>query len=195
MSEFQSRTIAPSLLDNISSVVAKDATFTGDFSSSSPDAGLRLQGTLNGGIRFSAGGIVHIAPSAKVIDGVIEADYVLIEGVFSGQVHARKAVEIAVTAIVTGSVKYDGELDICKNARIRASIEYTGNMGEQEQAAEAPTQIQGQAEHDGVPASSYLQVVSSQAADPAGEIESSDETLHTTMDSASAHTPKFATYA
>lgn len=122
------RTVPQDQLDNIESFGGTDAVFSGVFASASPAASLRLEGELHGSILFSQGGIVHISETAKVIDGSIEADYVFIAGAVTGRIHARKAVEIAVTAVVRGTVEYDGELDIHKNARIRAKVEFSGEM-------------------------------------------------------------------
>lgn len=123
-----SRTIPAEKLSAIKSFGTHDAEFHGDFKSDSPEAGFRLDGTLTGTIKFPYGGTVHVGPSARVLDGCIEADFVFVEGFVQGSIHARKAVEISTNATVVGAIKYDSELDIHKNAKIRGAVEFTGEM-------------------------------------------------------------------
>lgn len=115
-------------LADISSFGSPDVVFRGDLESISPNACFRLEGELHGSIHFLQGGIVHIAKGAKVQGGSIEADLIYIEGQVNANIHARLGVEITSSAIVTGKVSYDAELDIHKNARIRGALEYTGDM-------------------------------------------------------------------
>ena len=122
------RSIDAQRLAEISSFGAPDVVFRGDLESTSPNACFRLEGELHGSIRFLEGGIVHIAKGARMQAGSIEADLIYIEGQVNANIHARLGVEITSSAIVTGKVSFDGELDIHKNARIRAALEYTGDM-------------------------------------------------------------------
>ena len=122
------RSIDAKRLADISSFGSPDVVFRGDLESTSPDACFRLEGELHGSIHFLEGGIVHIAKGARVKGGSIEADLIYIEGQVNADIHARLGVEITSSAIVTGKVSYDAELDIHKNARIRGALEYTGDM-------------------------------------------------------------------
>lgn len=134
-----SRTIPAEKLSSIKSFGAADAVFEGDFKSESADAGFRLEGTLTGSIKFPCGGTVHVGPTAQILEGCIEADYVFIEGSVQGSIHARKAVEISTNATVVGAIKYDSELDIHKNAKIRGAVEFTGEMDLQAKREEGPS--------------------------------------------------------
>lgn len=124
------RTISRETLASISSFCAPDAKITGTIASSNAQAAYRLDGALEGEILFEKGGTVHIARGAKVTKGRIVADHILIEGVVDAKVHARKSLEITANAVVAGELMYDAGLDIHTNARIRASMQYTGSMDE-----------------------------------------------------------------
>ena len=128
--ETTSRTISREALEGISSFCAPDAKITGTIESSNPAAAYRLEGTLDGEILFEKGGTVHIARGAKVTKGRIVADHILIEGVVDAKLHARKSLEITANAVVAGELLYDAGLDIHTNARIRASMQFTGSMDE-----------------------------------------------------------------
>ncbi|CAN7620747.1 polymer-forming cytoskeletal protein [Acidovorax delafieldii] len=135
--ETAARTIAKEVLASIKSFCAPDATLTGTISSSNPAAAYRLEGTLEGDILFEQGGTIHIAEGAKVSKGRIVADNILIEGWVDAKIHARKSLEITANAVVTGELAYDAGLDIHTNARIRASMMFTGNMDEIQTTAPA----------------------------------------------------------
>lgn len=135
--ETAARTIAKEVLASIKSFCAPDATLTGTISSSNPAAAYRLEGTLEGDILFERGGTIHIAEGAKVSKGRIVADNILIEGWVDAKIHARKSLEITANAVVTGELAYDAGLDIHTNARIRASMMFTGNMDEIQTTAPA----------------------------------------------------------
>lgn len=122
------QTIDPHRLAGISSFGSQDVVFRGNLESSNPDACFRLEGEFYGDINFSSGGIVHIAKGAKFDGGFIKADLIYVEGKVNGDIMSRVAVEITASAVVKGKVSYDGELDIHKNARIRAELNFTGDM-------------------------------------------------------------------
>lgn len=123
-----SHSINADALGRISSFIERDVSMTGDLTSKNPDAGFALRGEFRGNIRFPAGGVIHVAAGADFSDGALEADYILVEGLVRGNIHARKCIEITSSAVVLGAVTYDADLDIHKNARIRASLTFTGDM-------------------------------------------------------------------
>ena len=124
------RIISVEALQAITSKIGKDVTFEGNFASDDPNACLNLEGQFQGAIRFEKGGLIHVGASAVVTQGQVVADHIFIEGSFEGSVYARKSLEISGTAVVSGSVRYDDKLDLHAGARIKATMEYTGDMGE-----------------------------------------------------------------
>lgn len=133
------RIIPVESLQAITSKIGKDVTFEGNFVSADPNACLNLEGKFQGTIRFEKGGIVHVGANAIVSQGQVEADHIFIEGLFEGSVYARKSLEITGTAVVTGSVRYDDKPDLHAGARMKATMEYTGDMGERK--IEEPTKV------------------------------------------------------
>ena len=131
------RIISVESLQAITSKIGRDVTFEGNFVSDDPNACLNLEGRFQGAIRFEKGGLVHVGASAVIMQGVVVADHIFIEGIFEGSVHARKSLEITGTAVVSGSVRYDEKLDLHAGARMKATMEYSGDMGERK-VEEAP---------------------------------------------------------
>ncbi len=120
---FQARLVPAQQLSAISSHIAEDALFEGALSAQQ-DLGLRIDGSLHGPICLAVGGTVHIGPSGVVLDTVIEADHVLIEGQVRGTVLARQTLELASTASLLGDVVYGTLLDVHAGAKLRGRIEY-----------------------------------------------------------------------
>ena len=121
------RLVPSDRLGNISSLIAEGAVFDGNFRTPR-DLGIKVDGLLKGNISFETGGTVHVGATGVIDSTVIEADYVYIEGKVSGQVIARKALEIAGSATVLGDVSYDAMLDIHPRARVRGKLEYRGDL-------------------------------------------------------------------
>lgn len=121
-----SRIINDTHIDKITTLCGADALFEGKFTSENPEAGFRLDGNLKGSIEFTKGGIIHIGPDAVVFEGVITADYILIEGKVKAKIVARKILEITGTATVQGEAEYAEALDVHPFAKIKGSVNYTG---------------------------------------------------------------------
>lgn len=117
------RLVPADLLARISSVIAEDALFEGTLTAQE-DLGLRIDGTLNGPVCMTVGGTVHIGPGGVVLDTVIEADHVLIEGQVRGTVMARRTLEITATGSLLGDLVYGAQLDVHAGAKLRGRIEY-----------------------------------------------------------------------
>lgn len=124
-----SRIIPAEKLQAITSKIGRDVSFEGNFLSADPSAGLHLEGRFQGAIRFENGGIVHVGAGAVISKGQIIADHIFIEGAFEGDLHARKSLEITGTGVVSGSVRYDENLDLHAGSRMKATMEFTGDMG------------------------------------------------------------------
>jgi len=121
------RLVPADRLSAIASLVAEGAVFEGQFHSAQ-DQGLRIDGQLKGNVAFPNGGTLHVGPGGLVENTQIEADYVFIEGKVVGTVIARKALEIADSGVLVGEAAYDGEIDIHPRARVRARLEYRGDI-------------------------------------------------------------------
>jgi cytoskeletal protein CcmA (bactofilin family) len=117
------RLVPAQQLGAINSQIAEDALFEGSLSAQQ-DLGLRIDGTLHGEVCLAVGGTVHIGPTGVVLDTVIEADHVLIEGQVRGTVLARQTLEITSTASLLGDVVYGTLLDVHAGAKLRGRIEY-----------------------------------------------------------------------
>lgn len=121
------RLVPADKLGAISSLISEGAVFDGSFQTSR-DLGLKVDGVLNGSIRFETGGTVHVGATGVIDKTTIEADYVFIEGKVIGKIVARKAIEIAGSATVLGDVSYDAMIDVHPRARIRGQVEYRGDL-------------------------------------------------------------------
>lgn len=116
------RSVPESELKKITSTFAADMQVTGDYKAKSSSAGLRVEGEYAGKIVFETGGILHIAAGASVTSSQVEADYVVIEGRFTGSLLARKLIEILPSAVVDGEVKY-ADMDGHRGARVRGQLD------------------------------------------------------------------------
>lgn len=124
-----SRIIPAEKLLAITSKIGLDVSFEGNFVSADPNAGLHLEGQFQGAIRFENGGVIHVGRGAVISKGQIVADHIFIEGIFEGDLHARKSVEITGTGVVSGTIIYDENLDLHAGARMKATMEFSGDMG------------------------------------------------------------------
>ena len=129
-----SRLVPAERLDAINSRIAEDAVFDGSLSTTEPDLGLRIDGTLHGPVYLGMGGTIHIGPKGVVLDTVIEADHILIEGQVRGTVLARQTLELTGTASLLGDVVYGTLLDVHAGAKLRGRIEYRPLVDEPEGA-------------------------------------------------------------
>ena len=127
----KSRIIPSEKLSSITSKIGPDVSFEGNFVSADLNAGLHLEGRFQGAIRFENGGVIHVGRGAVISKGQIVADHIFIEGNFEGDLHARKSLEITGTGVVSGSIVYDANLDLHAGARMKATMEFSGDMGEQ----------------------------------------------------------------
>ena len=116
------RSVPESELKKITSTFAADMQVTGDYKAKSSTAGLRVEGEYAGKILFEGGGILHIAAGANVTSAQVEADYVVIEGRFSGTLLARKLLEVLPSAVIDGEFKY-ADMDGHRGARIRGQLD------------------------------------------------------------------------
>lgn len=123
----QARLVPADALNDISSLIAEGAAFEGSFSSAQ-NLGIKIDGTLKGGIALKSGGTVHVGATGVVEDTTIEADHVLIEGRVRGTVIARKTLEITGSGTLVGDAQYDALIDIHPRARIRGRVEYRGDI-------------------------------------------------------------------
>lgn len=116
------RSVPDTELKKITSTFAADMQVTGDYKAKSANAGLRVEGEYAGKIVFESGGILHISAGANVTSTQVEADYVVIEGSFSGTLLARKLIEILPSAVVDGDIKY-ADMDGHRGARVRGKLD------------------------------------------------------------------------
>lgn len=124
---FAPRLVPVEALNAISSLVAEGALFEGRFSAQT-DLGLRIDGVLQGNVQIAQGGTVHIGPTGRVENTVIEADHVLIEGRVQGTVIARRTLEISGSGTLLGEAHYDALLDVHPRARVRAQLNFRGDV-------------------------------------------------------------------
>lgn len=124
------RLIPAERLSAIGSLIADGATFEGDFKCQR-DLGIKIDGTLKGGVVFESGGTIHIGPSGVVENTRLEADHILIEGKVVGNVFARKGLEITGSGTLLGDAFYDELIDMHPRAKVRGKMEYRGNMDSQ----------------------------------------------------------------
>lgn len=121
ISALKMRLIPTAKIEDATTVVPKGATMVGDLEASA-DLNIRIDGEYNGKIDMQAGGSVHISASAVVASESIVADFIFIEGVIEGNVHARKGLEISSTAKIKGSLRYEKDIDIHPGARVSGQL-------------------------------------------------------------------------
>ncbi len=114
-------------LDGINSFVAEGTTFKGEFTAEEgANAGLKIDGAVNGSIVVNNGGIIHVGPTGRVTGDKIEADYVYVEGSVEAKIVARKGLELTATSLVRGSIEYAGAMNMHSLAKVRAQVSYIG---------------------------------------------------------------------
>jgi cytoskeletal protein CcmA (bactofilin family) len=115
-------------LDAVDSLIAPGTSFEGHFRSDR-DQGIRVDGHLKGHIVFEHGGTIHVGTSGQIEEAVLEADYIYVEGQVTGTVVARKALEVASSAILVGHTGYDACIAIHPGARVHGTLEFRGDLG------------------------------------------------------------------
>ncbi len=115
------RLVPATAIERAHNVLPAGATMKGDMTAHGGLA-IRIDGEYTGSITMGEGSSVYIAKDA-VVDAVsIEADTILVEGRIKGNVTARKAIELASTALIQGTLNYHGELDVHAGAKVRGQI-------------------------------------------------------------------------
>jgi cytoskeletal protein CcmA (bactofilin family) len=123
----QSQLVTVARLESVGTFIAERTTFKGDFlADEDQDAGIKIDGKLEGSITIPKGGVVHIGPTGNVAGASIEADYVYIEGFCDSKIIGRLGVEVTGSATVRGSIEYLGSYNQHNGAKVRASIAYNG---------------------------------------------------------------------
>jgi hypothetical protein len=117
------RLIESAKVASATNFVPKGAILKGDLQATE-SIGMRIEGEFTGKIDMQTSGFLHIAASATVHSEALVADYIFIEGSFSGSLHARKGVELARGSKVQGTVKYHADLDIHAGARVSSVLEF-----------------------------------------------------------------------
>lgn len=116
------------LLESISSFVAENTRVRGDLDAlNDEDLGLKVDGVVEGSIKITKGGIVHIGPTGRVEGEVIEADYVFVEGLVVGGIIARKGVELSPSSTVKGSIQYHGAMNMHNLAKVKGTVQFMGD--------------------------------------------------------------------
>jgi cytoskeletal protein CcmA (bactofilin family) len=116
------RTIEASAFAGATNVVPLGATLDGAMSSAE-DLALRIDGEFKGTLVLAKGGAIHIGPDAVLDCKLLQADIIFVQGRVKGEIQARKALELAPTARVSGKLSYEGRLDVHSGARINGSID------------------------------------------------------------------------
>lgn len=116
------RLVPAAAIERAHNVLPAGATMKGDMTAQAGLA-IRIDGEYSGTIVMGEGSSVYIAKDA-IVDAVsIEADVILVEGRIKGNVTSRKAIELASTALIQGTLTYHGELDIHAGAKVRGQID------------------------------------------------------------------------
>lgn len=102
-------------------LIPQGATLQGVVTSQLPQQ-LLIEGRFAGRMELDAASRIVIAAGAHIDAEILRAETIVVRGEFKGAIHAH-VVEIASTARVSGTVRYDEDLSIEPGARIRASIE------------------------------------------------------------------------
>jgi cytoskeletal protein CcmA (bactofilin family) len=121
------RLVPAERLSDINSLIAEGAVFDGNFHCAR-DQGIRVDGHLKGSITFETGGTLHVGITGVVENTQLQADYVFIEGKVTGNVSARKALEITGSATLVGDASYNELIDIHPRARVRGRLDYQGDI-------------------------------------------------------------------
>lgn len=104
-------------------VLPATASMKGDMFATA-DVSISLDGQYEGKIELEAG-TIHIAAGSKVTTELCIADYIYVEGLVKGKLHARKGIEFGPKSMVSGDIQYDGDIDIHSGARISAQLSGT----------------------------------------------------------------------
>ena len=112
------RLVAASELGRISTKLARETEFNGDYRTTKPNVGLSVAGSVSATFILSEGSVFFLEQEGVAKNSKIEASVVLLEGQFSGEIKADK-LEIMPGAIVEGKLCYK-ELSIHRGASINA---------------------------------------------------------------------------
>ena len=112
------RLVAASELSRISTKLARETEFNGDYRTTKPNVGLSVAGSVSATFILSEGSVFFLEQEGVAKNSKIEASVVLLEGQFSGEIKADK-LEIMPGAIVEGKLCYK-ELSIHRGASINA---------------------------------------------------------------------------
>lgn len=115
------RSVTEEQIKNITSVIGADMEMHGKYVGKKANGGICIEGQYQGSITFPAGGVVRIARDAVVNETTLEADVVLIEGSFTGTVHARRLLEVLPCASIEGQIHY-ADLDMHRGAKVKAEL-------------------------------------------------------------------------
>lgn len=100
-----------------STIVPLGGVLIGEMEADS-DIGIRIDGEYSGGIHLKQGGFIHVAKDAVVSKANFIADYIFVEGVVSGNLNARRGLEIAPSATVNGEMVYSDALSVHVGSRV-----------------------------------------------------------------------------
>ena len=112
------RLVDASALSRISTKLARETEFNGDYRTTKPNVGLSVAGSVSATFILSEGSVFFLEQEGVAKNSKIEASVVLLEGEFSGEIKADK-LEIMPGAIVEGKLCYK-ELSIHRGASINA---------------------------------------------------------------------------
>lgn len=116
------RLIQTSKVGAASNFVPRGAVLKGDLEAQE-DLSMRIEGNYTGTIDMKEGGFLHIGASAVINCESIAADFIYVEGTVQGNIHARKAIEIAPSARIKGKVCYDQDMDFHAGARVTGTLQ------------------------------------------------------------------------
>lgn len=102
-------------------LVPAGASLEGIVTSQQPQQ-LLIEGRFTGRMELDASSRIVVAAGAEIHAEVLRAHTVVVRGQVASTIHAH-SVEIASTARVSGTVRYDGLLSVEPGARVRAAIE------------------------------------------------------------------------
>ncbi len=122
------RMIDADTFQRATTVVPRGAKLDGAMTSDEGLA-LRIDGEFKGKLDIRHEGAVHIGEGANMECESLTADYIYVQGRIKGSLVARKGLELAASARVSGNVRYETELDVHPGARISGTI--TGPEGDE----------------------------------------------------------------
>lgn len=116
------RTVDAKCFESATTVVPHGAVMDGTMSATE-NLAVRIDGEFKGTLALLKESAIHIGPNAVLDCMSLQADIIYIQGTFKGELVARKALELAPTARVSGTIRYEDRLDVHCGARLSGSIE------------------------------------------------------------------------